>query len=156
MTETVAAVKRITEEHGKDEAALISVLQNVQAAYNYLPEESLEVVSRELGVALSKVYGVATFFKAFTFAPRGRHVALVCLGTACHVRGGAPVAEEFERRLEIRTGETTLDGQFTLETVNCLGCCAIGPVVVVDGNYRAHVGVRDVSALITEFGGGPR
>lgn len=156
MTATVAAVKRITEEHGRDEGALIAVLQNVQAAYNYLPEESLEVVSRELDVPLSKVFGVATFFKAFAFEPRGRHVASVCLGTACHVRGGEPVAEEFERRLGVRTGETTLDGQFTLETVNCLGCCAIGPVVVVDGKYRAHVGVRDVAALIAECGGGAR
>jgi NADH-quinone oxidoreductase subunit E len=156
MIETLHPVTRITEKHGKDRSTLISVLQDVHAAYNYLPEESLEIVSRELDVPLSKVYGVATFFKAFSFTPRGRHVASVCLGTACHVRGGTPVAEEFERRLGIRTGDTTLDGQFTLETVNCLGCCAIGPVVVVDGKYRGHVAMRDVAALIEECGGNHR
>ena len=156
MIETLEPVTRITEKHGKQRSELITVLQDVQAAYSYLPEESLEIVSRELDVPLSKVYGVATFFKAFAFEPRGRHVASVCLGTACHVRGGTPVAEEFERRLGIRTGETTLDGQFTLETVKCLGCCAIGPVVVMDGKYRGNVGMRDVTALIEECGGSPR
>ena len=156
MTDTLQAVTRITEKHGKDRSSLISVLQDVHAAYNYLPEDSLEIVSRQMDVPLSAVYGVAAFFKAFSFTPRGRHVASVCLGTACHVRGGAPVAAEFERQLGIRTGDTTVDGEFTLETVNCLGCCAIGPVVVVDGNYRAHVGIRDVAALIEESGGSQR
>jgi len=156
MTDTVQAVTRIMEKHGKDRSALISVLQDVHSAYNYLPEDSLEIVSRQMDVPLSAVYGVATFFKAFSFTPRGRHVASVCLGTACHVRGGAPVASEFERQLGIRTGDTTVDGEFTLETVNCLGCCAIGPVVVVDGKYRAHVGIRDIATLIEESGGNHR
>jgi NADH-quinone oxidoreductase subunit E len=156
MTDTVQAVTRITDKHSKGRSALISVLQDVHAAYNHLPEDSLEIVSRQLDVPLSAVYGVATFFKAFSFTPRGRHVASVCLGTACHVRGGAPVAAEFERQLGIRTGDTTVDGEFTLETVNCLGCCAIGPVVVMDGNYRAHVGIRDVATLIEESGGNHR
>jgi NADH-quinone oxidoreductase subunit E len=153
MTDTLQAVTRITEKHGTDRSSLISVLQDVHAAYNYLPEDSLEIVSRQLDLPLSAVYGVATFFKAFSFTPRGRHVASVCLGTACHVRGGSPVAAEFERRLGIRTGDTSPDGEFTLETVNCLGCCAIGPVVVMDGKYRGHVEVRDVGALIEDSGG---
>ena len=114
MTDTLQAVTRITEKHGRDRSSLISVLQDVHAAYNYLPEDSLEIVSRQLDLPLSAVYGVATFFKAFSFTPRGRHVASVCLGTACHVRGGAPVASEFERRLGIRTGETSVDGELTL------------------------------------------
>ena len=156
MTDTLQAITRITEKHGRDRSALISVLQDVNAAYNYLPEDSLEIVSRQLDLPLSAVYGVATFFKAFSFTPRGRHVASVCLGTACHVRGGSPVAAEFERQLGIRTGDTTVDGEFTLETVNCLGCCAIGPVVVMDGKYRAHVGMRDVTTLIEESGGNHR
>jgi len=143
-------VKEITAKHNKDRAALISVLQDIHAEYNYLPEGSLDVVSRELGVPISAVFGVATFFKSFSFKPRGRHVASVCLGTACHVRGGTPVAAEFERLLNIKAGETTRDGQFSLETVNCLGCCAIGPVVVVDGKYHGQVSVQDVEALIAE------
>ncbi|MHC4609035.1 MAG: NADH-quinone oxidoreductase subunit NuoE family protein [Planctomycetota bacterium] len=153
MTDTLQAVTRITEKRGRDRSSLISVLQDVHAAYNYLPEDSLEIVSRQLDLPLSAVYGVATFFKAFSFTPRGRHVTSVCLGTACHVRGGAPVAAEFERRLGIRTGDTSIDGEFTLETVNCLGCCAIGPVVVMDGKYRGHVQIRDVGSLIEESGG---
>jgi NADH-quinone oxidoreductase subunit E len=156
MTDTLQAVTRITEKHSRDRSSLISVLQDVHAAYNYLPEDSLEIVSRQLDLPLSAVYGVATFFKAFSFTPRGRHVTSVCLGTACHVRGGSPVAAEFERQLGIRTGDTTVDGEFSLETVNCLGCCAIGPVVVVDGKYRAHVGLRDVATLIEECGGNHR
>jgi NADH-quinone oxidoreductase subunit E len=156
MNQTQQAVARITSKHGNDRSALIAVLQDVHAAYNYLPEESLEAVSGELNVPLSTVFGVATFFKAFSFTPRGRHLASVCLGTACHVRGGTQVAEELERNLGIKKGETTVDGQFSLETVNCLGCCAIGPVVVVDGKYRGHVGIRDVAALIKETGGNDR
>ena len=156
MDAALQAVREISSRGGKDRSALISILQDVHSEFNYLPEGSLEIISRELGMPLSSVYGVATFFKSFSFKPRGKHVASVCLGTACHVRGGAPVAAEFERRLGIRTGDTTVDGEFTLETVNCLGCCAIGPVVVVDGKYRAHVGIRDVATLIEESGGNNR
>jgi NADH:ubiquinone oxidoreductase subunit E len=143
-------VRDITSRSGKDRSALISTLQDVHAEFNYLPEGSLEVISRQLGVPLSAVYGVATFFRSFSFTRRGRHVASLCLGTACHVRGGSAVAAEFERVLGVGAGETTPDGQFTLETVNCLGCCAIGPVAVMDGEYHGQVGVRDVQALIVE------
>lgn len=150
MDADLQAVSKITSRHGEDRSALISILQDVHAEYNYLPEGSLEVIARQLGVSLSTVYGVATFFRSFSFERRGRHIASVCLGTACHVRGGSPVAAEFERILGIEAGETTPDGQFTLETVNCLGCCAIGPVAVMDGEYHGQVGVRDVQALIME------
>jgi NADH-quinone oxidoreductase subunit E len=150
MNAELRAVKEIVSAYGKDRSALIAVLQDVNAKFNYLPEGSLEVIARELGVPLASVYGVATFFRAFSFTPRGRHVASVCLGTACHVRGGAPVATEFERALSIKVGETTPDARFTLETVNCLGCCAIGPVVVIDGEYHGQVDVRSVESLIAE------
>jgi len=143
-------VREIASRRGGDPSALISVLQDVHSEYNYLPEGSLEIISRELEIPLSSVYGVATFYRSFSLEPRGRHLACVCLGTACHVRGGSPVAKEFERQLGIKAGETTPDGQFTLETVNCLGCCAIGPVVVVDGEYHDQVGVRHVEELITK------
>jgi NADH-quinone oxidoreductase subunit E len=150
MDAELRAVREITSGYGKDRSALIAVLQDVHVRFNYLPEGSLDVIARELGVPLASAYGVATFFRAFSFTPRGRHVASVCLGTACHVRGGAPVATEFERQLGVKAGETTPDARFTLETVNCLGCCAIGPVVVIDGQYHGQVGVRHVGSLIAE------
>jgi NADH-quinone oxidoreductase subunit E len=153
MAADLQAARAIAVGHSKDRSALISVLQDVHSEYNYLPEGSLEVIARELEIPLSSVYGVATFFRAFSFKPRGRHIASVCLGTACHVRGGSPVAAEFERRLNIRVGDTTADGQFSLETVNCLGCCAMGPVVMIDRAYHGQVGLRHVKALIEEHRG---
>jgi NADH:ubiquinone oxidoreductase subunit E len=127
---------------------LIAILQDIQAEYRHLPQESLRLVSDTLGVPLVDVVGVATFYRAFSLKPRGKHTATVCLGTACHVRGGPRILEEFERRLDIKAGETTLDGLWSLETVACLGCCAIGPVVVVDKNYHAHTSVRNVGAIL--------
>ena len=106
MDAELRAVREITSGYGKDRSALIAVLQDVHVQFNYLPEGSLDVIARELGVPLASVYGVATFFRTFSFTPRGRHVASVCLGTACHVRGGTPVATEFERQLHIKVGET--------------------------------------------------
>jgi NADH-quinone oxidoreductase subunit E len=153
MNADLQTVRKIALEHSKDRSALISVLQDVHSEYNYLPEGSLEVIARELGLPLSSVYGVATFFRTFSFKPRGRHIASVCLGTACHVRGGSPVAAEFERQLAVKAGETTSDGQFSLETVNCLGCCAMGPVVVIDRQYHGQVGIRHVKTLIAEHRG---
>ncbi len=156
MAVDLVAVKKITSRYGGRRSALIPILQDVLAEYNHLPEGSLRIISSELKAPLADVYGVATFFKSFTFKPRGRHLATVCLGTACHVRRGAQIADEFERRLGVKTGETTSDGQFTLETVNCLGCCAIGPVVVIDGKYHGQVGVSDVENLIEQYRGNHR
>ncbi len=156
MATDLQAIKKITSRYGGDRAALIPVLQDVIAEYNHLPEGSLQIISGELKAPLADVYGVATFFKSFTFKPRGRHLATVCLGTACHVRRGAQIATEYERHLDVVAGETTSDGQFTLETVNCLGCCAIGPVVVIDGKYHGQVGVHDVKDLIKEYRGNHR
>jgi NADH-quinone oxidoreductase subunit E len=102
-------------------------------------------------MSLCDVVGVATFYRAFSLKPRGKHTATVCLGTACHVRGGPKVLDEFERRLKVRTGETTKDGQFTLETVACLGCCAIGPVVVIDKEYHGHITVRKIDSILKKY-----
>ena len=148
QTERVNAFVR---KHKNQKKALIAILQDIQAEYKYLPREALQQVSRSLDVPLIDVIGVATFYRAFSLKPRGRHVITVCLGTACHVRGGPKILEEFERRLGIAAGDTTGDGVFTLETVACLGCCAIGPVVVVDGEYHAQTSIRKAEAIIKQY-----
>lgn len=143
----IPAQKIITRFKGQRKA-LIPILQEIQEVYNFLPEAALRLVSKSLNLPLIEVVGVATFYRSFSLQPRGRHHIKVCLGTACHVRGGPKVLEEFERKLDIKAGETTADRQFSLEIVNCLGCCAIGPVVVVDGNYHAQTSIRKVSKIL--------
>jgi NADH:ubiquinone oxidoreductase subunit E len=141
----------IIDKHQGLRKNLIATLLDIQAEYNYLPEESLRHVARALDMPLCDVVGVATFYRAFSLTPRGRHTALVCMGTACHVRGGPKILEEFERRLDIKSGETTGDNQFTLETVACLGCCAIGPVVTIDGEYYGHATIRKVNGILKKY-----
>ena len=126
-------------------------MQEIQEEYNYLPQEVLRIVSKTLGIPLIDIIGVATFYRAFSLEPRGKHIITVCLGTACHVRGGPKILEEFERKLNIEAGETSKDGQYSLETVACLGCCAIGPVVVVDGSYYAQTTIRKVGSILKKY-----
>lgn len=144
-------IRSILNEHHFEKRALISILQDIQARYNYLPQEALLQVSQSLGVPLIDIVGVATFYRAFSLKPRGKHVVTVCLGTACHVRGGPKILDEFQRILDVKAGDTTEDGEFTLETVACLGCCAIGPVVVVDGNYHAQTTIRRVDPILKKY-----
>lgn len=151
MNATEETVSRITSRHGGDRSALIPVLQDVHAVYNYLPEESVEIIARDLGVPISAVYGVATFFKAFSFEPRGRHVATLCMGTACHVRGATRLLAAAEEELGILPGQTTPDMRLTLETVNCLGCCALGPVLVLDNEYHGEMTRQRVEAMLKEY-----
>lgn len=141
-------IKSCLTKYNFEKKALISILQDIQEEYNYLPQEALNIVSKTLGIPLIDIVGVATFYRAFSLEPRGEHLVTVCMGTACHVRGGPNILEEFERKLNIKTDETTGDGQFSLETVACLGCCAIGPVVIVDGNYYAQTSIRKVDAIL--------
>ncbi len=144
-------VTTILNKYHLEKKALIPILQDIQAEYNYLPQEALRRVSQTLRIPLIDIVAVATFYRAFSLKPRGKHVATVCLGTACHVRGGPRILDEFQKRLDLKPGETTSDGQFTLETVACLGCCAIGPVVVVDGNYHAQTTVRKVGSILKKY-----
>ncbi|MHC4079878.1 MAG: NADH-quinone oxidoreductase subunit NuoE family protein [Planctomycetota bacterium] len=141
------AIRGIVNRHRRGRGGLISVLEDVQAEYGYLPADALQIVSRETRRPLVDVYGVATFYRSFSMEPRGKHLCSVCMGTACHVRGAPTVADEFEEQLDVRAGSTTTDGEFTLTSVNCLGACALGPVVVIDGYYFSNVapaGVEDV------------
>ena len=132
-------VDAIIEKYKRDKGFLVSILQDIQAEYNYLPKEALFDVSDNLGIPISQVYGVATFYRAFSLIPRGRHLIQVCLGTACHVRGAPRVLEAIERKLKIKAGETTADKEYSLTTVNCLGACALGPVVVIDQEYHGQM-----------------
>jgi len=127
---------------------LIEVLQDVQATFHYLPEEGLRTVAERLGVPPIEVFRVANFYKAFSLTPRGRHLLTICMGTACHVRGAPRLLGETRGQLEISPGETTEDGAFTLERVNCLGCCAIGPTVVLDNVYHARMTPDKMRTLI--------
>lgn len=148
MEAVIMTVQSTLAKHNNEKRALISILQDIQAEFNYLPREALETVAKSLGVPMIDVIGVATFYRAFSLKPRGRHLVTVCLGTACHVRGGPKILSEFEKKLGVSPGETTKDNQFTLETVACLGCCAIGPVVVADGNYFAHTTIGKVGPIL--------
>jgi len=141
-------VREIVDRHSDRHGALMLVLQDIQDQYGYLPENALKQVSAQTNRSLVEIYGVATFYHAFTLKPRGKHLIAVCLGTACHVRGASRIADEFERRLSIKAGETTEDRQFTLQTVNCLGACALGPIVVTDGRYWSNVQPQDVDKII--------
>ena len=140
----------ILDKHESDRGGLISILEDIQAKYSYLPTEALKIVADKTGRSLVDIYGVATFYKSFSLNPRGKHLCSVCVGTACHVRGAPTVAREFERQLGINAGETTPDKEFTLETVNCLGACALGPIVVVDGHYSSNVKSKRVKQIIEE------
>ena len=127
---------------------LISVLQDVQLAYRYLPRAALEKVSGALGVPLAKVYAVATFYKAFSLTPRGEKVLRVCTGTACHIRGAPLILSEMKTRLGIQPGETTADQQFSLEAVNCVGACALAPVVMVGETAHGNLSVTKARRLV--------
>lgn len=144
-------VEGIIKSYGGDKSLLISILQDIQAEFNYLPREVLEKVSEVLEVPLSQVFGVASFYKAFSLTPRGRHLINVCLGTACHVRGGARLVDRIERELVVKAGETTGDQRFTLETVNCLGACALGPIMVVDGKTHGRVRPDGVGKILQNY-----
>ncbi len=144
-------IESLIRKHSSERKALLPILRDIQAEYNYLPQEALILVSEFLNIPLIDIVGVATFYRAFSLEPRGKHTATVCLGTACHVRGGPKVLEEFERKLNIEAGHTTEDKEFSLETVNCFGCCAIGPVVVVDKDYFAEINIKKVDSILKKY-----
>jgi len=141
-------VSKLLEKYEGKQGELISILEEIQAKYSYLPQELLREVAEQTGRSLTDIYGVATFYRAFSLQPRGKHLMSVCLGTACHVRGGPAIADEIEKQLGIKAGQTTPDKEFTLESVNCLGACALGPVVVVDGHYFSNVRTSQVKEIL--------
>ena len=127
---------------------LIHALHRVQSEFGYIPPEAIARIARRLKISESEIYGVLTFYKAFSLKPRGRHLITICMGTACHVRGAPRILDEFSRRLKIDAGETSEDNRFTLETVNCVGACALGPIAIVDGEYHGQLKSSDIEKII--------
>jgi NADH-quinone oxidoreductase subunit E len=144
-------VQAIIDRYEGDKGQLVSILQDIQTEYRYLPKEALEEAAKCLDVPMSQMYGVATFFKAFSLTPRGRHLIKVCLGTACHVRGAAKVVDKMELDLGVKRTQTTPDLRYTLETVNCVGCCALGPMVMIDEKYHGQISSDKVSPLLAKY-----
>ncbi|MEO0107065.1 MAG: NAD(P)H-dependent oxidoreductase subunit E [candidate division WOR-3 bacterium] len=142
---------KIIDNYNAKRSALIAILQDIQEKFNWLPSDALKLVAEKLSIPLIDVYSVATFYRAFKLVRPGKHNITVCMGTACHVRGAPNVLERFEDRLNIKAGGTTLDYSISLETVNCLGCCALAPVVVVDGKYNAQTTLQKADKILEEL-----
>jgi NADH-quinone oxidoreductase subunit E len=144
-------VDKVIKEYDAEPSSLIGMLQDVQAKYHYLPGEALHRIQEKVGVPLTRVYEVATFYKSFSLVPKGDHICTVCLGTACHLRGGPRIAEAFMRELGVEVSQTSQDGKFTLETVNCLGACAMAPLVKMDEDNHGGMTAVGVKKLIQKY-----
>ena len=151
MVIEVDKVDRIIDKYAGEEGVLIQVLLDVQREFNWIPKDVIKHTSERLQVPISQIYRVASFYKAMSLTPIGRHLVQVCLGTACHVRGGPKVLDKTEETLHIKAGETTKDMKFSLQRVNCLGCCALGPVMVVDGEYHGKLPVAKVEEILARY-----
>ena len=146
-----AIVNNVVSECRYEKSMLIQILLRLQKSFGWLPREMLTEVSKQLEIPLNQVYQVATFYKAFSLAPRGRHLVRVCMGTSCKVRGATTILDKLERTLKIEKDQTTPDGRFSLETVNCAGCCALGPVVTIDGEYYGNLKLSDTDRILTKY-----
>jgi NADH-quinone oxidoreductase subunit E len=145
-------VKEIIEKYNGERGFLVPILQDVQKEWNYLPRKALDAVSMLLDVPISQIFEVATFYRAFSLEPRGRHQVCLCVGTACHVRGAPRIGDHIQRALGIQAGETTQDLEFTYETVNCLGACALGPVITVNEEYHGQVTIGKTNKILKQLG----
>lgn len=149
----LAPAEEVLQRYPAEEASLIQVLQDVHRAYNYLPCDVLTRVADTLHVPLAKVFSVGTFYKAFSLAPQGRTIVKVCTGTACHIRGAVQVLDELCRQLEVEPGGTTEDMGFTVKTVNCVGACAMAPVLIVGEAYHGNAAAAKVGKYLRASGG---
>jgi NADH:ubiquinone oxidoreductase subunit E len=144
-------IDKILKSYSWEESALISILHEIENLFDYLPAWVLRHISEKLNIPMIQVYGVGSFYNAFHLTQHGNHIVHVCEGTACHVKGGHRVMEELERKMNVKSGETTKDLNFTLERVNCLGCCALGPIVMVDDKYYGQMSPAKVGSLIKQL-----
>ena len=152
MAIELSEIDRIADKYQGDPSMLIQILLEIQRENHWLSKESLARVSEKLGVPLNRIYQITTFYKAFSLIPKGRHIVTVCTGTACHVRGSPRIVDRAQEVLGIGPGETTSDLNFSLETVNCLGCCALGPVMVVDDEYHGHLSPGELKNTLEKYG----
>ena len=144
-------VESIFEKHSSEPSSLIPILQEAQKKFGYLPRDVIEKIAEYLELPVSKIYGVATFYAQFRFEPLGDHMIRVCHGTACHVKGADKIGEAVENKLGIETGETTEDGQFTLERVACLGCCSLAPVMMIDDTAHGDLSREKAKDIIEKY-----
>jgi NADH-quinone oxidoreductase subunit E len=144
-------IDTIIKSYDKSEESLLAILQDFQRAFQYVPEEGMKRLSKYMGVPESKIYAMGTFYKALSLKPRGRHTCKVCMGTACHLKGSGQILETIERELQVKRNSTTDDGRFTVESVNCVGACAMAPVVVVDEDYSGHVRQSKVMDFLDKY-----
>lgn len=154
MSDTVEITEQIDqviEKFRNERGSIIGLLQDVVSVYRYLPEEVLQKISGELEIPLAKLFTLATFYKSFRLEPIGDHHICVCMGTACHVNGAPKLADNLERDLRVKAGETTEDKKFTFETVNCLGACALGPLITVDGEYHGKMDQNKLKKLLKKY-----
>ena len=149
--EDVAKLKEICKSFNNQPGELINVLHKAQTHFGYLPAEVQEIVSQELNVPVAKVYGVVTFYSFFTMIPKGQHPISICTGTACYVRGAEKVVDEFKRRLNIKVGETTPDGKFSISCLRCVGACGLAPVVTVGEKVYGRVSPDGVADILKEY-----
>ncbi len=147
----IKKVDSILKQYNYNKFSIIQILGEIQQEFNYLPRDILEYLSFKIKIPLSKTFSIASFYSNFSLKPRGKHLILVCMGTACFVKGARHVLERIEERLGIKAGETTEDKLFTLETVNCLGACALAPIVVIDGHYYGKAGVQKVDTIMDQY-----
>lgn len=141
-------MKNKIDKRERQKGKLIDLLHQAQAENGYVSPEAITSIGRKLGISESDIFGVLTFYKAFSLTPKGKHIVNICMGTACHVRGAPMILDEFERELKMKAGSTSEDGLFTLETVNCVGACALGPIVIVDEEYHGQMKSREVSEIV--------
>jgi len=141
---------KILNRYARNPSQIIAILHEIQDAERYLPEPDLRYVASQLKIPISQIYHIATFYKAYSLKPKGKHICNVCMGTACHVRGAPLVLEELERKLGIKAGDTTEDKEFSLSTVNCLGACALGPLVTIDGEYFGNMNTAKVEKMLEQ------
>ena len=141
----------IENQFDNNKENLIMILQAIQKQYNYLPHPALNYLSTKIGIPYSQIYGVATFYATFSLEPRGRNIISICTGTACHVRGAERIREQVIESIHIKDGQTTPDGRFTLETVRCIGCCSLGPVVKINEDTHARLSTEEVEKVLDQY-----
>jgi len=144
-------IDKIVEKYRDEKGFLIQLLLDIQREYNWIPKEAIMAINKRFGIPTSDIYRVASFYTALSLQPRGKHLVRVCAGTACYVRGGPRILDSVQRSLNLKPGETTSDKTFSLETVNCLGCCALGPVVEIDGQYYGRLNPSSLTELLSKF-----